>query len=134
MTDKLVSKPTQSQIPKKEEKAQNALLATNTKKSKDKRNESPSIVVRIDEKILELKKKKERIQIPQALLFMKEAQKIFKEDMSFNLAPLILSETWNKTSHSQKEDWQKRAASFCVSSFQKNEKKTPSIDPTPHQS
>lgn len=73
-------------------------------------------LVRIDKKIQALKKKKEKIQIQQALLFMKETQKIFSENMSQNLALVILTEIWAKASNSQKEEWQKRARSFRVSS------------------
>lgn len=91
-------------------------------------------LVRIDEKIQALKKKKERIQTQQALLFMKEAQKIFKEDVLPNLALLILTETWAKASHSQKEEWQKQARSFHLSSPQQTKKKTPSVDSTSQQS
>lgn len=95
-----------------------------------KHSQPQPTLVRIDEKIQALKKKKERIQTQQALLFMKETQKIFKEDVLPNLALLILTETWDKASHSQKEEWQKRARSFRVSSPQQTEKKTQSTDAT----
>ena len=96
----------------------------------DEQSDIPPALVRIDKKIQALKKKKEKIQIQQALLFMKEAQKIFSENMSQNLALVILTETWAKASNSQKEEWQKRARFFCVSSPQQLEKKSQPIDAT----
>ena len=96
----------------------------------DEQSDIPPALVSIDKKIQALKKKKEKIQIQQALLFMKEAQKIFSENMSQNLALVILTETWAKASKSQKEEWQKRARSFRVSSPQQLEKKTQAIDAT----
>jgi hypothetical protein len=96
----------------------------------NEQSDIPPALVRIDKKIQTLKKKKEKIQIQQALLFMKEAQKIFSENMSQKLALVILTETWAKASNSQKKEWQKRACSFRVSSPQQLEKKTQSIDAT----
>lgn len=96
----------------------------------DEQSDIPPALVRIDKKIQALKKKKEKIQIQQALLFMKEAQKIFSENVSQNLALVILTETWAKASNSQKEEWQKRARSFRISSPQQLEQKTLPIDAT----
>ena len=96
----------------------------------DEQSDIPPALVSIDKKIQALKKKKEKIQIQQALLFMKEAQKILSENMSQNLALVILTEAWAKASNSQKEEWRKRARSFRVSSPQQFEKKTQPIDAT----
>jgi hypothetical protein len=96
----------------------------------DEQSDIPPVLVCIDKKIQALKKKKEKIQIQQALLFMKETQKIFSENMSQNLALVILTETWAKASNSQKEEWQKRARSFRASFPQQLEQKTQTIDAT----
>jgi hypothetical protein len=94
----------------------------------------PPDILRIDEKIQALKKKKERIQTQQALLFAKEAQKILKDAFSPQVALLILSETWAQASKTQKEEWRKRGSSFRSFHLQQDKKKTPPINPTPHKS
>jgi cysteinyl-tRNA synthetase len=69
----------------------------------------------IEGRIEVLKKKREKIQIQQALSFTKEAQKILKEDFSTEAALLTLSESWNKASEQQRKEWQKRAPHFRLS-------------------
>ena len=59
----------------------------------------------IDQKILQLKQKKEKIQTQQAALFIKEAQKILGEEFSIELALGILSHAWKDVSSKQKEVW-----------------------------
>ena len=95
---------------------------------------TPPDILRIDEKIQALKKKKERIQTQQALFFIKEAQKILKDEFSPQVALLILSETWTQATKTQKEEWRKRGPSFRSLYLQHDEKKTPPINPTPHKS
>ena len=46
----------------------------------------------IDEKINRLKKQREKVQLQQAIFFHKEAQKIFQDGFSPNLALNILSD------------------------------------------
>ncbi len=70
----------------------------------------------IETKIHQLKQKKERIQTQQALLLMREAQKIFQEEFSPDVALKILKERWDSASEAQREEWKKRAALFLGSS------------------
>ncbi len=70
----------------------------------------------IETKIHQLKQKKERIQIHQAILFMKEAQKILQEEFSPDGALKILKDHWNGASEAQKEEWKKRSSSFLLPS------------------
>ncbi len=88
----------------------------------------------IDEKIHLLKKKKEKIQLQQALYYMKELQKLFKEDFSHQLALIILTECWNTAAETKKEAWRKRSQTFPSPSFQIERKKAQPIGSTAHQS
>lgn len=88
----------------------------------------------LDEKIHQLKRKKEKVQAQQALSFMKETQKIFKEEFSAGLALTVLTESWGSAPETKKENWKKRAQIFPSSSLQKHGKKDPTIQPTTHQS
>ncbi len=71
----------------------------------------------IETKIHQLKQKKDRIQTQQALLFMKEAQKILQEEFVPDVALKILKDHWNGASEAQKEEWKKCASSFLLSSY-----------------
>jgi hypothetical protein len=88
----------------------------------------------LDEKIHQLRKKKEKVQAQQALSFMKETQKIFKEEFSAGLALTILTESWGSAPETKKESWKKRSLAFPSSSLQRNGKKDQSVQPTAHQS
>lgn len=90
-------------------------------------------VTTIENKILELKKKKERLQTQQALLLMKEAQKILKEEFSPNLSITILKDSWTTASKAQKAEWKTRERSFPVSAT-KTHQKTQNHNPAPEQS
>ena len=88
-------------------------------------------VTTIENKILELKKKKERIQNQQALFFMKETQKILKEEFSLEAALNILKESWTTASKTQKAEWKTREGSFPISAsktHQKTEKHNPASE------
>jgi len=61
----------------------------------------------IDEKIHQLKKKREKVQAQHALSFMKETQKIFKEEFSAPLALTVLTECWGAAPETKKENWKK---------------------------
>ena len=89
-------------------------------------------VTTIENKILELKKKKERLQTQQALLLMKEAQKILKEEFSLEVALSILKDSWTAASKTQKAEWKTRERSFPVSAS-KTHQKTQNHNPTPEQ-
>jgi hypothetical protein len=83
----------------------------------------------IDEKIYLLKKKKERIQVQQALAYMKESQKLLKEEFSPLLALTILTETWTAAPETKKETWKKRSQTFPSDSFQLYGKKAQPAQP-----
>lgn len=64
-------------------------------------------VSKIDQKILQLKKRKEKLQTHQAVLFLKESQKILGEKFSSELAIHVLSHAWKASSDQQKKEWEK---------------------------
>lgn len=96
----------------------------------------------IDEKIQRLKKRREKLQTQQAIHFMREAQRIFQDGFTPDIALNILSKTWSTASESQKKDWRKlvssdrggRADSFRPTSNQETPKKPPSAEHTNQQS
>ena len=87
----------------------------------------------IETKISQLKQKKERIQTQQALLLMKEVQKIFQEEFSPDVALKILKEHWTDASEAEREEWKKRAGLF-LSSSHKTRKAAENPNPTSQQS
>jgi hypothetical protein len=87
----------------------------------------------IENKICQLKQKKDRIQTQHAIFLMKEAQKILKEEFSPEAALNILKDNWSAASPSQKEDWKKRGAPFPTPPSG-SLKKTETRNTTPHQS
>lgn len=97
--------------------------SANSVQRRNPSHEAVTPIIRIEEKIQQLKKKKEKIQIQQALLFMKEAQKIFKEDFSPEMALLVLSETWTSATETQRQEWKKRGHSFRLLPFHSTGKK-----------
>ncbi len=90
-------------------------------------------VTSIENKIHELKQKKERIKTQQSLLLMKEAQKILKDEFSPEMALTILKDSWATASKTQKAEWATRATSFSLSAS-KALKKTEKHTPAPEQS
>jgi hypothetical protein len=88
----------------------------------------------LDEKIHLLKRKREKVQAQQALSFMKETQKIFKEEFSAGLALTILTESWGSAPETKKESWKKRSQTFPSSSLQRDGKKDLTIQPATHKS
>ncbi|MBL8676220.1 MAG: hypothetical protein JNJ47_02170 [Alphaproteobacteria bacterium] len=87
----------------------------------------------IETKIHQLKQKKERIQTQQAIFFLKEAQKILKEEFSPDMALNVLKDHWDGASVTQKEEWKKRASPFLSSSYT-TRKTTENRNPTSQQS
>ena len=77
----------------------------------------------IENKIHQLRQKKERIQTQQAIFFLKEAQKILKEEFSPDIALNVLKNHWNGSSEAQKEEWKKCEGYFLIAS-QETRKKT----------
>ena len=61
----------------------------------------------IDQKIIQLKQRKEKLQTQKALIFLKESQRILGEKFSPELAAHILSHTWKASSDNQKTEWEK---------------------------
>ena len=89
-------------------------------------------VTSIENKIYELKQKKERIQTQQSLLLMKETQKILKDEFSPEMALTILKGSWSTASKIQKAEWTTRARLFLPSTT-KTHQKTKKHNPTPEQ-
>ena len=90
-------------------------------------------VTSIENKIHELKQKKERIQAQHSLLLMKEAQKILKDEFSPEMALIILKDSWATASKTQKAEWTTRVGLFPVPAS-KTLKKTENHNPAPEQS
>ena len=77
----------------------------------------------IDEKIERLKKKRLKLQNQQAVLFTKEAEKIFEEGFSPDIALAVLSE-WTTASDTKKKEWIARSHSFRSVSVRSTQSKT----------
>lgn len=61
---------------------------------------------KIDQRILQLKQKKEKLQTQQAIAFLRESQKILGDKFSPDLAIHILSQCWISSSEQQKKEWE----------------------------
>ena len=61
----------------------------------------------IDQKIIQLKQRKEKLQTQKALIFLKESQRILGEKFSTELAAHILLHAWKTSSDNQKKEWEK---------------------------
>ena len=88
----------------------------------------------IDEKIHKLKKRREKVQTQQAILFMREVQKILQDEFSPDLALEILVEAWTAATEAQKQKWRKKLDTFRASSLQGLQQKAQTLEPTPQQS
>ena len=75
------------------------------KPNQEKRGSMKDSISLIDQKIITLKQKKEKLQTQQGALFLKEAQKICGVEFSMELALAALSHCWREASHQQKEAW-----------------------------
>lgn len=87
----------------------------------------------IENKIQQLKQKKEQIQYQQAILLMREAQKILKEDFTNELTLHIIQDVWNSASKTQKTEWTTRGNIFPIGNS-KARKKIKINNPTTKQS
>lgn len=92
-----------------------------------------AVISQIDEKIYRLKKRREKLQIQQALFFIKEVQKIFQEDFSFDVALSIMRNAWDSASETQKKEWKKPINSFRPV-IQKTRKEADPIESIPIKS
>ncbi|OJW52794.1 MAG: hypothetical protein BGO67_10445 [Alphaproteobacteria bacterium 41-28] len=95
----------------------------------------------IDEKIHQLKKKREKVQAQQALSFLKETQKIFKDEFSTPLALAMMAESWAAAPETKKESWKKayslgggKPQTFPSPASQLHRKKNQEVGSTDHQS
>ena len=79
----------------------------------------------IDEHIIRLRKKKERVKTQKSLLLYKEAQSIIGDKFSYELVLAILSSSWKPSTDKQKEEWMKSAPSFRKVSRKQKPKGTP---------
>ena len=86
-------------------------------------------IANIDDRIVKLKKKKIRMQTQKAILFMKEAQKIFKDAFSPDIALAVLSD-WSTASEVKKKEWTSRSHSFRTVSVSNTRQKTEARDST----
>ncbi len=80
-------------------------------------------ITTIDYKIEKLKQKKAKIQTQEAVLFMKEVEKIFKEGFSPDIALAVLSD-WATATESKKKEWTTRSHSFRKLAIQNAQQKT----------
>jgi hypothetical protein len=87
----------------------------------------------IENKINQLKQKKDRIQNQQAIFLIKETQKILKEEFSLETVLNILKDSWTAASKTQKTEWATRGGSFSTSP-PKVRKKSKAHNPEPEQS
>jgi hypothetical protein len=79
----------------------------------------------IDEHIIRLRKKKERVKTQKSLLLYKEAQSIIGDKFSYELVLAILSSSWKPSTDKQKEEWIKSAPTFRKISRKQKPKGTP---------
>lgn len=79
----------------------------------------------IDQKIIQLKKRKEKLQTQKAILYQRESQIILGEQFSYALALSILLSSWKSASENQKEEWTKSADSFRKKFSQQKSKRNP---------
>jgi hypothetical protein len=82
----------------------------------------------IDQKIERLKKKKTKIQLQQAVHFIKEVEKIFQEGFTQDLALAVLSE-WTTASDTKKKEWASKSYSFRPVSVHHAQRKTQTREP-----
>jgi hypothetical protein len=87
----------------------------------------------IDEKMLRLRKKREKLHLNESLFFTKEVQRILEDAFSLELALVILEKTWPTASKSQKEDWRKCVPSFRASFIPSHEEKSQTYESTLEQ-
>ena len=66
----------------------------------------------LDDKILQLRQRKEEAEIKLARALLKKVQGILGKEMDVNLVTLILEETWNNSSEESKEVWRNKAGTF----------------------
>lgn len=89
-------------------------------------------IINIENKIEQLKKKKQRIQTQQAILFRQEAEKIFQDGFSSDLALAVLAD-WKTATDAKKKEWTARSHSFRPVNVQNAEPKAKTHNSTDQQ-
>lgn len=79
-------------------------------------------ISKLDQRIVQIKKRKEKLQTQKALLLVKEAKAILGDNFSVSLVLSILSNSWDTSSEKQKEEWMSSARSFRERSTQQKSK------------
>lgn len=82
----------------------------------------------IENRIEQLKKKKTKLQTQQAVLFTKEAEKIFENSFSPEIALAVLAE-WKTATELKKKEWTIRSHSFRIQPLQIDRAKTETSHP-----
>lgn len=66
----------------------------------------------IDQRILRLRRKRERLHVNQSLTLTKEIKKMMGEEFSPEMALAIFDKTWTHASNSQRKEWSSHTPSF----------------------
>ncbi|MGI4815299.1 MAG: hypothetical protein ACRYGG_18470 [Janthinobacterium lividum] len=66
----------------------------------------------LDDKILQLRQRKEQAEIKLARALLKKVQMTLGKDTDVNLVTVLLEQTWNGASKENKEVWRHKAGSF----------------------
>jgi len=84
-------------------------------------------IAKLDQRITQIKQRKEKLQTQKALLIAKEAQAILGKEYSPELVLSILFHSWSSASQKQKEGWINSTHSFRKKSKtqQSKENKSP---------
>jgi hypothetical protein len=69
-------------------------------------------ISKIEQRIIQLKQKKEKMQTHLSVLLFKEAKIILGDNFSTELVLNVLSNSWNTSSSKQKEEWVNSAHLF----------------------
>jgi hypothetical protein len=85
-----------------------------------------------NDRIEKIKKEKLKFQTQQAIQFRREAEKLFDDSFSPEIALAVLSE-WKTATDTKKKEWANKANSFRLASVQRVQQKTAIPEPTAHQ-
>lgn len=89
-------------------------------------------ITRFNDRIEKIKKDKLKYQTQQAILFRREAEKLFDGSFSPEIALAVMSE-WKTATDSKKKEWTNKSNSFRLSSVQRTQRKTEMPKPTAYQ-
>ena len=88
---------------------------------------------KIDQRIIQLKQKKEKLQTNLSVALFKEAKVILGDKFSTELVLNVLSNSWNNSSSKQKEEWINSAHLFRRSPAKGKSTKIPDHQKKNHQ-